>query len=156
MENHPSKVLDGVTPAARPLTGGPPQLKDWHLAREAQVSLLLMGNPRVNLLLVGIDAGVWNVLETLLLSIDKPVTTWLPGERLALPPPGRTGTLILHDVGTMTHEEQHVLLDWLDRAAGRTQVVSTTRTPLITRVKSGAFLDNLYYRLNTVCVDVTA
>jgi DNA-binding NtrC family response regulator len=27
---------------------------------------------------------------------------------------------------------------------------------LIARVKSGAFLDILYYRLNTVCVDVTA
>ena len=155
MENR-SKVLDGVTSAARPLIGGPPLLKDWHLAREAQVSLLLMGNPRVNLLIVGIDAGVWNVLETLLLNIDQPITTWVPGDTLALPAPSRTGTLILHDVGTMTLEEQHCLLDWLDRAAGRTQVVSTTPMPLMPRVKSGAFMDTLYYRLNTVCVDVTA
>ncbi len=155
MEN-PSKVLDGVTHAAQPLIGGPPLLKDWHVAREAQVSLLLMGNPRVNLLLIGIDAGVWNVLETLLLNIDPPVTTWCPGDTLALPPPGLTGTLILHDVGTMTPEEQRHLLDWLDRAAGRTQVVCTTPTPLMPRVKSGAFMDKLYYRLNTICVDVTA
>ena len=155
MEN-PSKVLDGVIHAARPLTGGPPLLKDWHLAREAQVNLLLMGNPRVNLLLIGMDAGVWNVLETLLLNLDRPVTTWCPGDTLTLPSSSRTGTLILHDVGTMTPEEQRLLLDWLDRAAGRTQVVSTTPTPLMPRVKSGAFLDNLYYRLNTVCVDVTA
>jgi hypothetical protein len=155
MEN-PSKVLNGATHAARPLTGGPPLLKDWHLAREAQVSLLLMGNPRVNLLLVGIDAGVWNVLETLLLNIDQPITRWFPGDTLALPPPSRTGTLILHDVGTMTPEEQRYLLDWMDRAAGGMQIVTTTPAPLMPRVKSGAFMEILYYRLNTVCIDVTA
>jgi hypothetical protein len=155
MEN-PSKVLNGVTHTARPLTGGPPLLKDWHVAREAQVTLLLMGNPRVNVLLVGIDAGVWNVLETLLLNIDQPVTRWFAGDALALPPPSRTGTLILHDVGNMTPEEQRHLLDWMNRAAGRTRVVSTTPAPLLPRVKSGAFMDILYYRLNTIFVDVTA
>jgi DNA-binding NtrC family response regulator len=34
-------------------------------------------------------------------------------------------------------------------------VVSTSPAPLIPRVHSGLFIDTLYYRLNTVCVDVT-
>ncbi len=44
---------------------------------------------------------------------------------------------------------------WLDRAPGRTQVVSTTPALLFPRVQAGAFIDRLYYRLNTVCMDVT-
>jgi len=47
------------------------------------------------------------------------------------------------------------LLDWLDRAAGRTQVVSMTPASLWPRVQAGEFMDRLYYRLNTVCMDVT-
>jgi len=40
------------------------------------------------------------------------------------------------------------------RAAGQTQVVSTTPQPLLPLVQSGTFLARLYYRLNTVCVDL--
>jgi hypothetical protein len=63
--------------------------------------------------------------------------------------------MILQDVGALTDGDQHRLLDWLDRAPGRTQVVSTTPAPLFPRVQGGAFIDRLYYRLNTVCMDVT-
>jgi DNA-binding NtrC family response regulator len=40
-------------------------------------------------------------------------------------------------------------------SAGRTQVISTTNSRLLTLVDCGTFLDTLYYRLNVVCVDVT-
>ena len=63
--------------------------------------------------------------------------------------------MILQDVGALTDGDQHRLLDWLDRTPGRTQVVSTTPAPLYPRVQAGAFIDRLYYRLNTVCMDVT-
>jgi sigma-54-interacting transcriptional regulator len=63
--------------------------------------------------------------------------------------------MILQDVDALTHADQRRLLDWLDQAAGRTQVVSTTPAPLLPRVQAGAFIDRLYYRLNTVCMDVT-
>jgi transcriptional regulator of aromatic amino acid metabolism len=62
--------------------------------------------------------------------------------------------VILQDVGALTRADQHRLLDWLDDAAGRTQVVSTTPAPLWPRVQAGAFIDRLYYRLNTVCMDM--
>jgi hypothetical protein len=84
-----------------------------------------------------------------------PVATWRTGEPLVLPPVARARTLILQDVGALTRADQHRLLDWLDRAAGRTQVVSTTPASLWPRVQAGAFIDRLYYRLNTVCMDVT-
>jgi hypothetical protein len=127
----------------------------WRLARAAHVDLLLMGMPRVNLLLVAPDPVVRYVLESLLLDLREPIARWSAGEPFDLPTPGESGTLVLRDVHALTPADQLHLLDWLELAEGRTQVVSTSSTPLLPRVHSGEFIDTLYYRLNTVCVDVT-
>ena len=151
--------LSGFTDATgpvRPAIGPSQSAEDWRRARAAHVSLQLMGMPRVNVLLIGIDGIVWNVLKTLLPDLREPVTTWCPGDPLVLPPVGASGTLVLHDVGAMAHNNQLQLVDWSARTQGRIQIVSMTSVPLIPRVQIGAFLDTLYYRLNTVCVDVTA
>jgi hypothetical protein len=127
----------------------------WRLARAAHVDLLLMGMPRVNLLLIAPDGVVRYVLESLLLNLREPIWKWTPPGPLVLPPPDQVGTLILHDVGALLPKEQLELLDWLEFASRDTQIVSTSSTALIPRVHEGAFIDTLYYRLNTVCVDVT-
>jgi len=114
-----------------------------------------MGMPRVNLLLIAPDAVVRFVLESLLLDLREPITRWTPGEPLIPPSPDGSGTLLLRDVHALPPADQLLLLDWLEQAEGRTQVVSTTATPLLPRVQCGEFIDTLYYRLNTVCVDVT-
>jgi hypothetical protein len=132
-----------------------PLPEHWRLARAAHVDLLLMGMPRVNLLLVAPDGVVRYVLESLLLNLREPIARRTPGQPLDLPPHGLVGTLVLHDVGTLSPHEQLELLGWLELADGRTQVVSTSPTPLLPRVQCGAFIDTLYYRLNTVCVDVS-
>jgi hypothetical protein len=133
----------------------PPLPEHWRLARAAHVDLLLMGMPRVNLLLVAPDAVVRYVLESLLLNLREPIARWASDQPLDLPPHGRIKTMVLHDVGRLQPHEQLDLLAWLEQADGRTQVVSTSPTPLLPRVQCGAFIDTLYYRLNTVCVDVT-
>jgi DNA-binding NtrC family response regulator len=51
--------------------------------------------------------------------------------------------------------DQRRLVAWLELAKGRTQVVSTTSAPLLPLVNAGQFIATLFYRLNTVCVDVT-
>ena len=145
-----------ATPPLRPAISPSQTAGDLRRARAAHVSMQLMGLPRVNVLLIGIDGMVWNILRTLLPDLSEPVATWHPGEPPVLPPVGENGTLILHDVGAMSHNNQLQLLDWLERTRGRIQIVSMTSVPLLPRVKTGAFLDTLYYRLNTVCVDVTA
>jgi len=151
MEN--PQVFAGVSRAAA--LGCVTQLPEhWRLARAAHVDLLLMGMPRVNLLLIAPDGVVRYVLESLLLNLREPTATWTPGRPLLLPPPGRLGTLMLHDVGNLPPKEQLDLLDWMEKADGRTQVVSTSSTALLPRVQCGAFIDTLYYRLNTVCVNV--
>ena len=132
------------------------QLPDhWRLARAAHVDLLLMGMPRVNLLLIAPDGVVRYVLESELLNLREPVVRWSPGGPLDLPPCDHAGTVILHDVGDLPLQEQLSFLEWLEHANGRVQVVSTSATSLLERVKCGALIDTLYYRLNTVCVDVT-
>ena len=143
-----------------PLAEGPfprgSKLPDhWRMARAAHVDLLLMGMPRVNLLLIAPEGVIRYVIESLLLDLQEPIARRRPGEHLTLSSPSDGGTLVIHDVGSLGADDQLRLLDWLERAEGRTQVVSTSATPLLPRVTSGTFIDTLYYRLNTVCVDVT-
>ena len=153
MEN-PPLVFAGTTHAGGPLPHGSRLPDHWRMARAAHVDLLLMGMPRVNLLLIAPDGVVRFVLESLLLDLHEPIAQWRPGEALALPPVDEAGTLVLHEPGSLTPDEQLRLLDWLERADGRTQVVSTSSTPLLPASTPARFIDTLYYRLNTVCVDV--
>jgi hypothetical protein len=127
----------------------------WQLARAAHVDLLLMGMPRINLLLIAPDGVVQHVLKSLMLDLWEPVARWSPGESLALPAPTMAGTLVLHDVHALPAADQQRLVEWLELAQGRTQVVSTTSAPLLPRVTAGIFNATLFYRLNTVCIDVT-
>lgn len=152
---NPSKAFAGATPVAIPFGPESTRPEDWRHARAEYLSLLLLGMPRVNLLLIGVDGLVWNVLGTLLLDLQEPIATWCPGQPFMLPPPGRIGTLILHDVGALTYDDQRQLLKWLEQADGRTQIISTASAPLLPAVKAGTFPEHLYYRLNTVCVDLT-
>ena len=141
---HPSTDFAETTSVA-----GPPDTlsqlpEDCRLARAVGVNLLVVLSEDVNP----------HVAKLLLEDLAKPVVTWRPGEPLLLPNTERTGTLILREVGALPLSDQHRLIGWLERAAGQTQVVSTTTTPLLPLVLTGAFLARLYYRLNTVCVDV--
>ena len=122
----------------------------------AEDELRLVEQHRVNLLLMGQNDIVQPMIDALSARFHQPVGTWSPGERLVLPPAERTGTMVLNDVGSLALQDQIQLLEWLGTASGRTQVVSTTHSPLLPRVQSGKFIDTLYYRLNTVCVDATS
>ena len=128
--------------------------EEWRMTRAVLMELQQLGKPTVNLHLTGMDVVIRNVLQVLMPDLRKPVTTWRQGERLVLPAVRNSGTLILQDVGTLARDDQRRLLEWT-LVASRTQVVSTTRSPLLPRVQSGAFIDTLYYRLNTVSVNVT-
>jgi hypothetical protein len=120
----------------------------------SQEELLLTSMPPVNLLITGGLGAIRNLLGSLLRNVDGPILAWYPGEHLVLPRHPRTGTMILHEVGLMTYGDQLQLLTWLETRARRIQIVSTTSTPLIPMVDAGAFNDTLYYRLNTMHVDV--
>ena len=66
------------------------------------------------------------------------------------------GTLVLLEVARLNGKQQAQLLQWLDQSDPRPQVqiVSTTSRPLFSLVESGAFLADLYYKLNIVRMDL--
>jgi hypothetical protein len=152
--SHPFLADNRTWPAAV-FDSGPQRAAHWHMARAAHVDLLLMGMPRTNLLLIAPDDVVHYVLQSLMPDLWEPVTRWSAGDALTLPPAASGGTLVLHDVHALTIRDQRRLLEWMERTKGRNQVVSTTSSPLLARVNQGEFIATLFYRLNTVCVDVT-
>ena len=126
---------------------------DARLARAAAEEFFLMGLPRVNVLLAGRDEVVRLVVRTILGHVAKPVRTLSPGGDLVLPPLG-PGTLVIYEVGALALREQIQLLEWSGCPLRDTQVISTTSAALLPRVTAGSFVDMLYYRLNTVYLDV--
>jgi hypothetical protein len=72
-----------------------------------------------------------------------------------LPPASSyVGSMVLRDVDFLTPREQLRLFEWL-ATSNRTQVVSTASAPLLPLVEAGVFDDALYYRLNTVYIDLS-
>jgi DNA-binding NtrC family response regulator len=64
------------------------------------------------------------------------------------------GTLILEQVASCSTSQQQMLLEWLETAARQVQVIATAEPDLFGLVERGSFSDRLYYRLNTVHLDL--
>ena len=64
--------------------------------------------------------------------------------------------MIIENAAALTLDDQRWLFDWLTVTPRDAQIVSTTATSLLSMVETGAFLEALYYRLNTICIDLTA
>jgi transcriptional regulator of aromatic amino acid metabolism len=110
---------------------------------------------RPNLLVYCSDTPVRSVLPSLAPWCVAPLhRRSLPGP-LGLPAQ-RSGTLLLEDVDALTIRQQIELYDWLSADPGQPQLVSLTARPLDDLVRSGRFLEGLYYRLNVVRVEAMA
>jgi hypothetical protein len=105
---------------------------------------------RANLFLIGRTTRVEPVIDALWPGAAR--VAWRPGRRLWFP--FEAETFVLYDVDCLWRGEQRRLTEWLTARAGRTQLVTTSTEPLTDRVQANAFLDMLYYRLNTICVDL--
>lgn len=110
---------------------------------------------RANLLLTGPEKVAAAYVKALRPHLQDPVIVLRRGEPFALPT-APCGTLFLADVGALTFEEQRRLYEWLEERSSGLQVISMSPTSLMPMVAAGSFLDGLYYRLNTIYVDITA
>lgn len=141
-------LINAVTDSRRP-----DELSD---ARDLNlVEARLAVSTGVNLLLVGSDDDVDQLISQLRRDLDGPTNVWEPGRPLHLPDPARAGTLILRNVGQMSLPDQQRVFDWLP-LHGRRRIISTTRGSLVPLIVHGAFHESLYYRLNVVCVELDA
>lgn len=109
-----------------------------------------------NLLLVGTPSATNGMLAALKPCLRNPIQQYKPKIGATLPQP-RDGTLVLLEVAKLDLKQQRELLGWLDqfREGFYVQVVSTTCQPLFSLVETGAFLPELYYRLNVVRIELT-
>jgi excisionase family DNA binding protein len=116
-------------------------LQAWELARSSRANMMVIGPEHVVMRWFG---GITPMLQDPIL-VSR-------GSSFSLPMLDGAGTIVLRDIDTMSLELQSRFVDWL-KTTHNTQVISTAAEPLFERVGS-TLLDSLYYRLNTVYVEV--
>lgn len=108
-----------------------------------------------NMLVRGEKSATTATVVALGEDLSAPIVTWNAGAGSDFPGLDQ-GTVVLQDVDRLDLAAQRQLLTWLDDRGGRVRVISTARHNLFDLVMAGEFLDPLYYRLNTIVVDVVA
>jgi hypothetical protein len=76
----------------------------------------------------------------------------LPGPLVL--PASATTALLLRDVAALTRRQQQTLLDWIDAAVAKAQIISATSQDLFAAVVSRSFSERLYYRLNVLVAEL--
>jgi hypothetical protein len=105
---------------------------------------------RVNILVTGPDAALKACLRAARPVFRAPVRSVACGNTLALEA-GKT--LILRDVDKLGRDAQRILFAWMgDPEHADTQIVSTASGPVFPLVQTHGFDQDLYYRLNTICL----
>jgi hypothetical protein len=118
---------------------------DWDLMCSAAVNIWLFGRPNTT-------AAFIHALRPY---IKEPVITRVGGEPLDLPAADQAATLVVRNVSELTLAEQDRLLTWIDSNGGKSRVIATSMRSALPMIAAGTFRESLYYRLNTMYVDVT-
>jgi len=109
---------------------------------------------RPNVILLGTLAATDAVLKALQPGLARPVWRCCARTGFALPP--GPGAFVLHQLSGLSAVRQVRLLEWLTAIEEEVhvQVVSTTASPIFPLVERGAFLPDLYFRLNGLTLDL--
>jgi hypothetical protein len=108
---------------------------------------------RPNLLVRFTGGGSERALHTLMQSSTPSVhVSRLPGPLVL--PTREARTWLLVNASALTPAQQTYLHEWMSDALGRVQVISVVLEPLYPLVERGRFLEDLFYRLNTISMDV--
>jgi Sigma-54 interaction domain len=128
-----------------PRRGAESLISDEGLARFTELNLLIMGA----------DEVVARFVTSLWPDFLAPRVVRRRGEPLRLlPASAPAGTILVHDLHTLTRPEQDALHRWMNAGNSRTRVVSTTTQSMLPVLETGAFDDDLYYRLNVLTFDL--
>ena len=135
----------------------------WQLSID--IDLELARSTGVNVLIVGPDPGTEELVRRLLPRGESEVVVRCHDGQLRLPSPALgtdpgtdlgtdLGTIVIREVDALSSAEQYRLLQWLDATAERGPIVSTASAPLLPLVEAGMFSEVLFYRLNTIYIDL--
>jgi len=123
---------------------------DW---ASVQVDLDIVRDTRANLLAIGSESLVLEVIRGVIADVTTIVVNPAEWGRLALSNLWLwSGTLVFRDIDKLDAEGQVLLFAWLERGSAERQIVSTASAPLLPLVNAGAFDHGLYYRINTVLI----
>jgi len=107
---------------------------------------------RASVLITGPEKALEAFLSTAESELREPILSIADGQALPLDGPS---TLILKDVHRLDSAGQQRLIAWASEPQNAdTQIVSLTSVALLSLVKAGSFDPELYYRLNTMRLEV--
>lgn len=109
---------------------------------------------RLNTIFVGPPADTERAVALMGDRFEAPVLNATGGRPLSLQPTTAVRTLIIPDVDRLSPFDQRLLLNWMEQVPSCPRIISTASGPLLTALADGAFLADLYYRLNTVYIDL--
>ena len=113
----------------------------------SDIELSVMRRLHPNVLLIGSQQSNERALSELLPVCRTPV--YQPNPEFELPIV-EGGTIVLRRVEVLRPHRQRALHEWFSRELGRIQVITLASAQLFQRVSAGAFLEDLFYRLNTM------
>ena len=142
---------ESSNPVATGATAGP-VASPPHVRSVDPVDLDLIISGGSNALLCGPLPVLKAALSALQPHLETPVQK-LSGSDFSLPCIS-AGTLILEQVANCSASQQQALLRWLDTIPRQVRVIATAEPRLFDLVERGSFSDRLYYRLNTVRLDL--
>jgi sigma-54-interacting transcriptional regulator len=108
---------------------------------------------RPNILVIGAPDAIESTVSALVAQLPGPVAYL----RSNAPPPAidEAEMLVVPDVAALSPDLQHEWLAWLDNVdVRRPQIVATSGVPIYPLVTADQFSGVLYYRLNTILLDV--
>jgi hypothetical protein len=108
---------------------------------------------RPNILVIGAPDAIESTVSALVAQLPGPVSYL----RSNAPPPAidEAEMLVVPDVAALSPDLQHEWLAWLDNVdVRRPQIVATSGVPIYPLVTADQFSGVLYYRLNTILLDV--
>jgi hypothetical protein len=107
---------------------------------------------RANILVTGPNAALQAFVRAARPALRAPVRSVAGGRTIALQ---TASTVILRDVDRLNRAAQRMLLSWINEPDhADTQIVSTASAPLFPLVQAESFDRDLYYRLNTIWLEV--
>jgi hypothetical protein len=114
---------------------------------------LLAHTLRPNVLVIGPVPRSEAAVAAIVAALPMPVRYWTSD--VPLPSPGDTTTLVIRDIATLSLSFQQA---WLARMnaphSQHTQIIATSSIAVFPLVVRGVFIEDLYYRLNTVLLDL--
>jgi hypothetical protein len=106
-----------------------------------------------NVLVTGPNDALAAFLQLARSEMREPIRT----ARAALPPLDGARTLVLTDIDALSREDQQRLRLWLDeRRNEEVQILSMTSVSLYSLMTANVFDTQLYYRLNTILLEIQA